>query len=250
MKNSKSPMKQGFVALAMVAVVLLIAGTDARAGQFSVTPVRVFMAPKDRAAAITITNESDEPLVMQADVYAWKQKADGEDDLVASEDLFLAPPIIKLAPRARQVVRLAVLKPASLPEQQTYRLIVREVPEAQAADRNVQVQIALAFSLPVFITHADAKRALACSVQRAGTNAATASCENLGRAYAQPRELALVDGAGAKIAARDHGGYILPGMKRAFELKGVNGTLASGNAKLVVGLDDGTSQTFDVAVRD
>ena len=233
-----------------ILVILALAIADACAGQFSVTPVRIFMAPKDRAAAITITNESDEPLVMQADVYTWKQKADGEDDLAPSEDLFLAPPIIKLAPRARQVVRLAVLKPASLPEQQTYRLIVREVPEAQGTDRNVQVQIALAFSLPVFITPADMKRNLTCSVERSSADAALASCENAGRAYVQPRELALVTSAGAKIAARESGGYILPGMKRAFELKGVNGTLASGSAKLVVGLDDGTSQTFDVAVRD
>jgi len=250
MKNPNSLLKQSLFAIVVVAVAFLVASTDAQAGQFSVTPVRVFMAPKDRAAAITITNESDEPLVMQADVYAWKQKPDGEDDLVASEDLFLAPPIIKLAPRARQVVRLAVLKPASLPEQQTYRLIVREVPEAQAADKNVQVQIALAFSLPVFITPADAKRSLTCSIERTGANAATASCENVGRAYAQPRELSLVTAAGTKVAARESGGYILPGMKRGFELKGVNGSLASGNAKLVVGLDDGTSQTFEVAVRD
>jgi len=233
-----------------ILVISLLAIADACAGQFSVTPVRIFMAPKDRAAAITITNETDEPLVMQADVYTWKQKADGEDDLTPSEDLFLSPPIIKLGPHARQVVRLAVLKPASLPEQQTYRLIVREVPEAQNPDQNVQVQIALAFSLPVFITPPDTKRNLTCSVERAGANAALASCENVGRAYAQPRELALVTSTGTKIAARESGGYILPGMKRAFELKGVNGALASGAAKLVVGLDDGTSQTFDVAVRD
>ena len=112
------------------------------------------------------------------------------------------------------------------------------------------MQIALAFSLPVFITPADMKRNLTCSVERSSADAALASCENAGRAYVQPRELALVTSAGAKIAARESGGYILPGMKRAFELKGVNGTLASGSAKLVVGLDDGTSQTFDVAVRD
>jgi fimbrial chaperone protein len=183
------------------------------------------MAPKDRAAAITITNESDEPLVMQADVYAWKQKADGEDDLQLSEDLFLAPPIIKLAPRARQVVRLAVLKPASMPEQQTYRMIVREVPEAQTPDKAVQVQIALAFSLPVFITPADAKRSLACSIERSGPDAARATCENAGRAYVQPREFALVSSTGTKVAARETGGYILPGMKRAFDLKVANGAL-------------------------
>ena len=218
------------------------------AGNFSVTPVRIFMVPRDRAAAITVVNESDEPLVMQADVYTWKQKPDGEDDLQPSEDLFLSPPIIKLAPRARQVVRLAVLKPIASTEQQTYRLIVREVPEANAPDKAVQVQVALAFSLPVFITPPEAKRTLACAIERTGANAARANCENAGRAYAQPREFALVSSAGTKIASRESGGYLLGGTKRAFELKGANGALAGGSAKLVVSLDDGSSQSYDVTV--
>jgi len=222
----------------------------ALAGQFSVAPVRIFMAPKERAAAITITNESDEPLVMQADVFTWKQKPDGEDDLAPSEDLFLSPPIIKLAPHARQVVRLAVLKPAASPEQQTYRMIVREVPEANSPDKAVQVQIALAFSLPVFITPPDVRRDLTCSIERSSADTASATCQNAGKAYVQPREFTLVSTSGAKLASRDSGGYILPGMKRGFELKGANGTLAAGNAKLVVSLDDGTSQTFEAAVRD
>ncbi len=234
----------------IVSTLVGIAAIPAAAGQFSVTPVRIFMAPKDRAAAITITNESDEPLVMQADVYTWKQKADGDDDLAPSEDLFLSPPIIKLAPRARQVVRLAVLKPIASAEQQTYRMIVREVPEASSPDKAVQVQIALAFSLPVFVTPADAKRQLACGIERAGIDAWRARCENAGRAYVQPREFALVSSAGAKLASRDTGGYILPGMKRDFDLKASGGALASGPAKLSVSLDDGTTQTFDVAVRD
>jgi len=40
-------------------------------------------------------------------VSTWKQKADGTDEQNPSEDLILSPPILKLAPKARQVVRLA-----------------------------------------------------------------------------------------------------------------------------------------------
>jgi fimbrial chaperone protein len=227
-----------------------IASAAALAGQFSVTPVRIFMHPKERAAAITVTNESDEDLVMQADVYAWKQKADGEDDLVLSEDLILAPPILKLAPHARQVVRLAVLNPVASSEQRTYRMIVREVPEARPADKAVQVQIALAFSLPVFITPPEAKRDLACSIERTGADTVRANCANGGRAYVQPRELALVAGDGRKLASREGGGYILAGMKRGFDLKGAAGSIPNGRARLQVQLDDGTSQSFDVAVAE
>lgn len=113
----------GLLSVALVAPVL--------AGQFSVTPVRIFVAPKDRAAAVTVTNEGNDPLVMQADVYVWNQKPDGEDELTPSEDLFLSPPILKLAPNSRQVVRLAMLHPPKAGRQLTYRMIVREIPEAR-----------------------------------------------------------------------------------------------------------------------
>ncbi|MGZ5032424.1 MAG: fimbrial biogenesis chaperone, partial [Usitatibacter sp.] len=95
------------------------------------SPVRIYMGPRDRATAITVTNEGAEELVMQADVFTWKQKPGGEDDLALSEDLFLAPPIIKLAPNSRQVVRLAMVKPSNSAEQVTYRMIIREIAEAR-----------------------------------------------------------------------------------------------------------------------
>jgi fimbrial chaperone protein len=79
-------------------------------GVFTVTPVRIYMTPQDRAIAVTVTNDGDETLVMQADIYEWKQKLNGEDDLTLSEDLFLSPPILKVAPKSRQVVRLARVK--------------------------------------------------------------------------------------------------------------------------------------------
>ena len=220
------------------------------AGMFSVTPVRIYMVPKDRAVAVTVTNEGDDELVMQADVYTWKQKPDGEDDLTFSEDLILSPPIIKLAPKSRQVVRLAMVRPQASPGQLTYRMIVREIPEAKGPGKSVELQIALAFSLPIFITPPGVKSQLGCSVERAAADAIRAICENTGSAYAQARDFALTASAGDKLASRDTGGYILPGVKRSFDIKRPEGRIPGGKAKLVVNLDDGASQSYDVTVPD
>ena len=222
----------------------------AQAGVFSVSPVRIYIAPKDRAVALTINNEGDEELVMQADVYVWKQKPNGEDDLTLTEDLILAPPIMKVAPRSRQVLRLAMLRPRPDSEQLTYRLIVREVPEAKPADKQLQLQLALAFSLPVFITPPGAKRQLACTLARTAVDSVRAVCENTGNAYAQPREFVLTNSAGDKLASRDSGGYILPTIKRNFDIKRSDGRIPAGKAKLAVTLDDGSTQSFDVTVAD
>jgi len=223
---------------------------QATAGLFSVTPVRIYMMPKDRATAVTITNDGDEELVMQADIYEWKQKANGDDDLTPSEDLFLSPPIIKMAPKSRQVVRLARLSQTRPNEQQTYRLIVREIPEVKPNDKTMQVQIALAFSMPVFITPPNAKNHLDCSVTRLAPDKVLANCENTGTAYAQPRNLILTAINGVKLAESESGIYILPGIKHGYELKRGEGGIPSGNAKLAVSLDDGTTLNFDVMISE
>jgi len=221
------------------------------AGPFSVTPVRIYMTPKDRAVAVTITNEGDKELVMQADLYTWKQKPDGEDDLQLTEDLLFSPPIIKLAGKSRQVVRLARLSPPPQDQEQTYRLIVREIPEAIPNKDNLQLQIAIAFSMPVFITPPAAKSKLDCTVERTAADTVMAACENSGTAYAQPIDFTLSGPDNEKLAGRINGGYILPTIKRSFNIKSENNkAIPGGKAKLTVMLDDGSKQFFDVMLTE
>lgn len=221
------------------------------AGLFSVTPVRIFMSPRDRATAVTITNESDEELVMQADVFEWRQKPGGEDDLVPSEDLVLSPPILKLPARGRQVVRLAMMKPlAAGTRQATYRMVLREIPEAKKDAQKVELQVALAFSLPVFITPPQAKRDFRCELKRQAADTVRVACENTGDTYVQPREFTLASDGGPKVASRDNAAYILPGMQRGTDLRRADGPIPAGKYKLDVALDDGSSRSFELALPD
>lgn len=105
------------------------------------------------------------------------------------------------------------------------------------AGANVQLQIALAFSMPVFITPNGVKRNVDCTVERAAADAVKAVCENTGNAYAQPRSLVLTSTTGDKLASSDICGYILPGVKRSFDMKSCVGKIAAGKAKLLVTQD-------------
>ena len=221
------------------------------AAEFSVTPVRIFMTPRDRAIAVTVVNEGNEELVMQSELYQWKQSATGEDALTPTEDMVLSPPIVKLAPKARQVLRLARVGPAPSGKEQTFRMIVREVPEAKAlADKEVKVQVALAFSLPIFVTPPGARRNIRCDLERAAAQTVRVSCLNNGTAYAQVRGLTLTAASGEALAQREVVGYILPDNKRSFELQSATAKIPAGRVKLQVAYDDGTAQTFDGTLPD
>ena len=242
-------LKRAVATVSATAVLLFTSAYSAPvlAGSFSVSPVRIYMSAKDRATAITVVNEGDEDIVMQADLYEWKQKPGGEDDLKLTEEMFLSPPIIKLAAKSRQVVRLARLVSTPTTAQMTYRMIVREIPEAKPPSKDLTVQIALAFSLPVFITPPGVKSKVICTAERVSASSINAVCENSGNAYARPISFTLNNSAGAKIA-EGQGGYVLPGIKRAFLIDHGKEAITAGDAKLVVPLDDGTTEAYPVTI--
>lgn len=239
------PTKKLFVPAWLVVFVLALSPCVGSAGQFSVSPVRIYVAAKARTTAVTVTNESDVELVMQADVFQWKQTSTGKEDLTLTEDLVVAPPIIKLAPRARQIIRLAMLKPVPPDQQLTYRLIVREIPEAKPPEPGVQLQIVVAFSLPIFVSPPGVKRLLICESQRAAPDAVRVTCENKGNAYAHASDFKLSNASGEILVSSNAGGYILPGIKRSFDFKRAGGPIAGGKVQLVVTHDDLSTQTFD-----
>ncbi len=244
---SKFWVRQKRLAACAGALLALSSIHGAVAGVFTVTPVRIYMTPKDRAVAVTITNEGDSPVALQADVSEWKQKPDGSDELTLTEDLILSPPIIKLGPKARQVVRLALLVPADATRQLTYRLVLREIPEATAPKKGaVEVPIALALSMPVFITPPSAKREMTCAVARGDTKSLAVTCANSGSAYSQIREISIK--RKDKIEARFEGGvYVLPGAKKAIRVP-ILQAIAKGPLQLAVSFDDGKEQVFEVAL--
>jgi fimbrial chaperone protein len=233
--------------LALAAVVLAtLVAPEADAGVFSVVPVRIYMTPRDRAVAITVTNEGDTEMVLQAEVNTWRQKPDGTDEQVASEDLILSPPILKLPPRARQVVRLARLGPPDATQQLTYRLIMREVPEVGAPKDRIQIPVALALSMPVFITPPGAKREMKCDAARGNGSIVQVSCANAGNAYAQVRSVQVLKGADV-LGKLDGGFYVLPGARKTLTVT-TQQPVPSGSTLLNVTFDDGKTESFDVVI--
>lgn len=226
-------------------LVLALAGgiaTHALAGAFSVTPVRIFMGARDRAVAVTLVNEGDLPVTLQAELVQWQQDKQGQELLEPTDDLVLSPPIIELAPQSRQVVRLARLSPPDLERQLTYRLIVREVPEIKNPNQpGLQIPIALALSIPVFISPGTLQRQLDCKLVTGGLQ-----CRNTGNAYAQLRD-ALVT-RGAQVLGRYEGGsYILPGAQKTLPLTWSKGVPTPGPVTLEWLYDDAQRERLDIA---
>lgn len=139
-------------ALAAAAAVLSL---PTAAASLHLAPVSLSMTADQMAVGLTLSNPSDKPLVAQVRLFAWSQDLN-DDHLSAQQDLVLSPPITNIAPQGEQVVRVVRLKNVHLDKEQTYRLIVDELPDPSANATNGAVDIRIRYSVPLFIVPSNA----------------------------------------------------------------------------------------------
>lgn len=231
-------------AITLIGAALAFAPVLADAGAFSVIPVRILIAPRDRAVAVTLTNLGDTPLALSAELFDWTQRPDGSDQLTPTEDLVLAPAMVRLPPKGQQVVRLALLRAADPQMQLAYRMIVREMPDASAAaNQPVVIPVSLAMNLPVFVTPPAANWNVDCGPQAAASGLEL-RCRNDGNAAAVVRSAEIRKGD--QVVARFAGAaYILPGNARPLALQPRLAASAL-PAKLVVTFEDDHQAVFQL----
>ena len=221
--------------------------TPSQAGSFQVSPVGVQLAPRERAAALHLSNTGDQTLTLRAEVMQWSQGADGQDWLEPSNDLVLSPPVIVLPPGARQVVRLARLVPPQADQTRSYRLIIREVtPQDLATPESGQIPVLLGMSLPVLLTPPQPMRKVACEPQSMHASGMTLVCTNEGNVVTRVLRVEL--GPPSAPVARYLGAtYWLPGSRHRVDLRSTD-PLANGPHPVTVWFDDDQTTSFNVTV--
>lgn len=94
-------------------------------------PVDPVITGPQRAVALWLENRGSTPVSMQVRVFQWRQ-ADGKDQFDAQRDVVASPPISHIPPGQRQMVRLLATQPVPPRAEQTFRVLVDELPAADA----------------------------------------------------------------------------------------------------------------------
>lgn len=132
---------------------LLLVAAPAMAAGVSVSPVLLTLSAKHTSTAVTVTNDTGDEKVFQADPVAWRHQGD-EDVYEPTSRIVASPPLFRLMPGARQVVRVGVPDAASVNNatEGTYRLFLQEVPAAPKGNTEggSQLKMLLRLGLPVF----------------------------------------------------------------------------------------------------
>ncbi|TDG02260.1 molecular chaperone [Paraburkholderia guartelaensis] len=183
----------------------------ARAATLQISPVMLELQADGNAAALTLRNPGGRPLYGQVRVFRWDQ-VDGEDTLTPTRDLIASPPLIQVPPQTDQLVRLVRADAAPVAAEQSYRLLIDELPSPGDAPAG-GVTIRLRYSVPVFVEPAAAtgQPRLAWHLVRA-PNGWALRVGNTGSRRAQIGAVELVNAAG-KVYVISKGllGYALAG---------------------------------------
>lgn len=86
------------------------------------------------AGALWLENRGSAPAVMQIRVFRWTQVA-GEDQYEEQQDVDASPPMARIQPSVRQLIRLTSNHAARLPGESAYRIVVDEVPVRASAQQ-------------------------------------------------------------------------------------------------------------------
>jgi fimbrial chaperone protein len=179
----------------------------ALAGSLEVKPILIDVPAGGAASSLSLTNAGGEVLNAQLRVFRWTQSG-GKDELTPTRDVVASPPMAKIAPGGDLLVRVVRTAKTPLQREESYRLIVDELPKSGGNG----VQLLVRYSIPVFFGGGEtALPKLRWSVSPKGKNIVI-SATNEGSRRARISGLTLM-GKSAPVAALGAGlnGYVLAG---------------------------------------
>jgi fimbrial chaperone protein len=179
----------------------------ALAGSLEVKPILIDVPAGGAASSLSLTNAGGEVLNAQLRVFRWTQSG-GKDELTPTRDVVASPPMAKIAPGGDLLVRVVRTAKTPLQREESYRLIVDELPKPGGNG----VQLLVRYSIPVFFGGGEtALPKLRWSVSPKGKNIVI-TATNEGSRRARISGLTLM-GQSAPVAALGAGlnGYVLAG---------------------------------------
>lgn len=207
---------------ALIPGVLVAVGTAA-ASTLGVAPVRIELKPAATMAVLTVRNQEDSPVVVQARPAAWSQH-DNHDQLEETHELLVTPPLFTIPPKGEQVLRVALLRKPDPTRELDYRVVLSEVPPPPAPDSH-ELRVALRITLPVFVASPQHTAAdLTWSHGWLPDGTLRIGVQNHGTQHVQilDFDVASGDSAGPKLHT-DTARYLLPGSSAEWELHAAPG---------------------------
>lgn len=187
----------------------LVCVSSAQAASLQVSPISLDLTAPARTSSVTLRNNTDGTTNVQIRAYKWTQVA-GIDQLMPANDVIVSPPAATLRPDTTYTIRVAHLGAPSQKIEQSYRLLIDELPDINVRRRNTVINFATQYSIPVFFSDQSASADLRWKMQRKGKELVI-EATNSGTRHAKVANLSAST-PGARVSfGSGLNGYVLPG---------------------------------------
>jgi fimbrial chaperone protein len=181
-----------------IAIALVFNALASQAASLQVQPAMLDIPAPGAASTITLRNAGTAPINVQVRIFKWSQ-SDGEERLESTEDVAASPPAVTLAPGTDYVARIVRVVKRPIIGEETYRLLVDELPISAEAKSN-SVRLLIRHSIPVFFTASDrSPPAIDWGVSRR-SDRIILSARNAGDSHLRISAVTLRDRAGRTVS--------------------------------------------------
>lgn len=207
----------GIGALALVSA----SAIAANATSLQVAPTTIDMTAPDSASVLNLRNGAKKPVSVQIRVFRWSQK-NGVEKLEPTTNVVASPPAARLAPGQEYVVRVVRVGKKPVVGEETYRVLVDEVPVKGDAGVNA-VRFVLRQSIPIFFKSEEASQPKVTWTVERGAKGAVLKATNAGTTRLRISDLQATQGGKSVVTRQGLVGYVLGGSTMTFPLaaKGV-----------------------------
>lgn len=139
--------------LAATLLACFLPAAGARAASLQVSPLVIDNRGTGGASSITLRNASPRTFNAQIRIFRWLQEG-GADRLLPTSDVVVSPPITTMRPNTDYVVRVVRVAGQPASREESYRLIVDELPDPGRAAAGT-VAMVVRQSIPVFFAPAE-----------------------------------------------------------------------------------------------
>lgn len=146
--------RHSFVRCAMWTLVMIGASQAHAASSVLIWPIDPVLEADQQASALWLENRGSETANLQIRVFGWSQSGFAEQ-YQNQRDVIGSPPVAKIEPGQKQLVRLTRTKEVPPGQELAYRIIIDEIPSAQPATADggktaAAIRFQMRYSVPLF----------------------------------------------------------------------------------------------------
>jgi fimbrial chaperone protein len=218
------------VRCAVLAMVLFGAVKVQAASSVLIWPIDPVLEADQQASALWLENRGNETANLQIRVFAWSQSG-FSDQYQNQRDVIGSPPVAKIEPGQKQLVRLTRTRDIPPGQELAYRIIIDEIPSARPVTAEdgktaAAIRFQMRYSVPLFAYGAGlwSKEDMTRKRDPKGAGVADLSWRKVavdGRSYVEVRNQGAVHARLTDVAFKQGGqtrplvegllGYVLPG---------------------------------------